>query len=108
MDLDQGTLQVVLIGLVSLIILLQLFRDGQLDQTRLVRLEQKIDAILQSLDINLPAPWDVMGDDWKAIALQPDRKIEAIKLLRERTGLGLAASKSAVEEFQRATGNPNV
>ena len=34
-------------------------------------------------------------------ALNSGRKIEAIKLHRERTGLGLAEAKDAVEEFER-------
>jgi ribosomal protein L7/L12 len=35
-------------------------------------------------------------------ALQQRRKIEAIRLLRERTGMGLKDAKEAVESYQRA------
>ena len=34
-------------------------------------------------------------------AMRARRKIEAIKLLRESTGMGLAEAKQAVEEFQQ-------
>lgn len=33
--------------------------------------------------------------------IRQDRKIEAIKLVRERTGLGLAEAKDAVEALER-------
>lgn len=33
--------------------------------------------------------------------IRADRKIEAIKLVRERTGLGLAEAKDAVEALER-------
>ena len=35
------------------------------------------------------------------------RKIEAIKLLREETGMGLKEAKHAVEELQRSLGVPD-
>jgi hypothetical protein len=39
-----------------------------------------------------------------AEALQKGNKIEAIKRLREQTGLGLKDAKEAVEEIERETG----
>lgn len=40
------------------------------------------------------------NDEIRAL-LRQDRKIEAIKLIRERTGLGLAEAKDAVEALER-------
>ena len=45
------------------------------------------------------------GDDPDVVAaLRSGNKIEAIKLQRERTGLGLAEAKHAVEEIERRLG----
>jgi ribosomal protein L7/L12 len=46
-----------------------------------------------------PATW---SPELLAAARDPRRKIEAIKRLREATGLGLADAKNAVESFQRS------
>ncbi len=40
------------------------------------------------------------NDEIRAL-IRADRKIEAIKLVRERTGLGLAEAKDAVEAIER-------
>lgn len=40
------------------------------------------------------------NDEIRAL-IRADRKIEAIKLVRERTGLGLAEAKDAVEALER-------
>ena len=39
-------------------------------------------------------------------AVTAGRKIEAIKLLREETGMGLKEAKHAVEDLQRSLGVP--
>jgi len=39
-------------------------------------------------------------------AVTAGRKIEAIKLLREETGMGLKAAKHAVEDLERSLGLP--
>lgn len=39
-------------------------------------------------------------------AVTSGRKIEAIKLLREETGMGLKEAKHAVEELERSLGLP--
>lgn len=41
-----------------------------------------------------------------AAAIQSGRTIEAIKLLRESTGLGLAEAKAAVDHYARTQGAP--
>jgi len=40
-----------------------------------------------------------LSDRCKEAALDPSRKIEAIKIYREETGLGLRDAKAAVEDF---------
>jgi ribosomal protein L7/L12 len=47
----------------------------------------------------------IFGSDWQArveAEIRADRKIEAIKIYREATGLGLKESKDAVEELERS------
>jgi ribosomal protein L7/L12 len=61
---------------------------------RLARIERKLDALMAALDVQVPS--DGM-DDIRALA-DAGRKIEAIKLLRDRTGMGLAEAKQAVDQ----------
>jgi ribosomal protein L7/L12 len=70
--------------------------DGQVAAT-LARLERKIDALMASLGVEVPAGMskDSM-DDVRALAAA-GQKIEAIKRYREKTGAGLAEAKAAVE-----------
>lgn len=69
-----------------------------------VRLERKVDAILQHLEIpEKPGDPGVLSDRVKEIARDPARKIEAIKMHREETGAGLKDAKDAVESWM--TGN---
>jgi hypothetical protein len=42
-----------------------------------------------------------IGDEDILDLIRQNRKIEAIKLMREKTGLGLAEAKDAVEELER-------
>ena len=44
-----------------------------------------------------PAPDHVLADPEVAMALAANKKIEAIKLVREKTGLGLKEAKELVE-----------
>src|SRR5688572_17851129 len=55
-----------------------------------------------------PSPWNspyenkaAFDDDEVRQLIQQHRKIEAIKIVRERTGLGLKEAKDAVEELER-------
>jgi hypothetical protein len=62
---------------------------------RLARIEKKLDMILKALDLS----WrDPLADEVQAL-LKQGRKIEAIKLYRERTGAGLKEAKEAVESI---------
>jgi ribosomal protein L7/L12 len=66
------------------------------DRERRQRIEHKLDLILTHLGIEyVPPPKAV----WQELADDPARKIEAIKVYREQTGVGLAAAKKAVEDY---------
>ncbi len=72
-------------------------------QSSIKKLEQKIkrmdlslSLLLNRMEIEVPS---LLSDRVKQIALDPYRKIEAIKLYREETGTSLRESKAAIEEF---------
>lgn len=70
---------------------------------QLLRIERKLDAILEHLGLDLPdQASDGPGfmDEVRALA-NNGRKIEAIKLYRESTGVGLKEAKDAVEAMMR-------
>ena len=71
------------------------------DAARLRRLEAKVDLILKhlSLEYKDPATPGGLSEDVKTLADEPARKIAAIKLHREQTGLGLKDAKDAVEAY---------
>jgi ribosomal protein L7/L12 len=71
------------------------------DATRLVRLERKLDAILRHFNIAYtdPASPEGLSEEVRKLADDPAKKIQAIKLLREQTGLGLKEAKDAVEAY---------
>lgn len=71
-----------------------LFSDPDVTR-RLVLIEQKLDAIMSSLGIAVPE--DNMDDCRELV--RAGKKIEAIKLYRERTGAGLRESKDAVDHM---------
>lgn len=60
------------------------------------RIERKLDALLKHQGVSL-SPQAKVSDEVQQLAR--DHKIEAIKLHREQTGLGLAEAKSEVEDF---------
>ena len=70
---------------------------------RVVHLQRHVELIARHLNIDITRPPE-MSDRVKELAADPSRKIEAIKLLREETGAGLAEAKEAVEAYQRSLG----
>jgi ribosomal protein L7/L12 len=72
-------------------------------EPQLIRLERKVDALMDALDIAVPAASDGGLPPEVRHALASGRKIEAIRLYRERTGVGLAEAKNAVEGGKRAS-----
>jgi endonuclease V-like protein UPF0215 family len=97
-------------GLVALIVLgLILLRaiGGRLDgiQRRLAvvsRVEAKLDLLLKQANIKFDPYAHVSNDIVEA--LRKNQKIEAIKLYRQATGVGLKEAKDFIEEVQRRAG----
>lgn len=73
------------------------------DAHRLARVERKIDAILLHLNIAYvdPASPEGLSEEVQQLANDPAKKIQAIKLHREQTGVGLKEAKDAVEASMR-------
>ena len=94
-------------GIIALIVIL--FAGGSAayasfrptDAARLARLERKFDAILRHLNIEYvdPATPEGLSEEVQTLANDPMKKIQAIKLHREQTGLGLKEAKDAVEAY---------
>ncbi|MBX3380455.1 MAG: ribosomal protein L7/L12 [Phycisphaeraceae bacterium] len=61
----------------------------------LSRIERKLDALLERAGIQVP---DDGTDELKEL-VRAGRKIEAIKIYRERTGMGLAEAKEFVDSL---------
>jgi len=58
------------------------------------RIERKLDLVLRSLGVEMPeATWE---QEARAL-VAAGRKIEAIKLCRQRTGAGLAEAKAMID-----------
>ena len=75
-------------------------RDSSYD-ARLRRIDRKLDMLIQHLDIELPETI-VSGLSPEACRLaDADQKIEAIKVHREQTGIGLKEAKDAVEGYMK-------
>lgn len=71
-----------------------LFAPRQPDHSpQLDRIEHKLDAILAHLGLNVPT----QGFDEVLTLARTGKKIEAIKVYREKTGVGLAEAKAAVD-----------
>jgi len=68
------------------------------DQSRLERVEHKLDLILTHLGLDYTPPPKAQ---WQELAADPSRKISAIKAYREEHGVGLAEAKQAVEEYMQ-------
>jgi ribosomal protein L7/L12 len=71
------------------------------EAARLAAVERKLDLVMRHLGIEEPAPAqdpDVVGH------LVKGEMIQAIKLYRDHTGVGLAEAKDAVERIARERG----
>jgi hypothetical protein len=71
------------------------------DAVRLRRLEAKVDLLLRQFGLEYKDPTTPGGlsEEVKVLAEDPARKIEAIRVHREQTGLGLKEAKDAVESY---------
>jgi hypothetical protein len=65
---------------------------------RLRRLEDKVDLILKHLGLEYQ-PGSGLSAEVRALADDPRQKINAIKLHREQTGVGLREAKQAIEDY---------
>ena len=63
---------------------------------RLMRVEHKLNKLLRHFNLEAASP---LSERVKTLADDPAKKIEAIKVYREETGVGLAEAKAAVEEY---------
>ena len=85
-----------LIGLVSGLTLVFMF----ITYNKLVYVQRHVLLILRQLNIDPTKPPE-LSDRVRELARDPARKIEAIKVLRDETGAGLAEAKDAVESYIR-------
>jgi len=71
------------------------------DRQQLIRLEKKVDLLLQVLGIEYrdDVPPGPLSQEVQELARNPAQKIQAIKVHREQTGIGLQEAKDAVEAF---------
>jgi ribosomal protein L7/L12 len=76
-------------------------------RSRLNRLEQKVDFLLNELGLTQKAeaslPVNNPGDSLMAevaALLRQNRKIEAIKVYREQTGVGLKEAKDVIDKMR--------
>jgi ribosomal protein L7/L12 len=71
---------------------------------RIVRLETQVEYLYKHFSLTISEN-SSEGDDPQIItALRAGNMLEAIKLFREKTGLSLAAAKSAVEDIKKKRG----
>jgi ribosomal protein L7/L12 len=89
----------VLLCVVILSVLLTLYQLSR----ELGRIDRKVTRIATHLGVDATAPLP-LSDRVKELARDPARKIEAIKVYREETGVGLAEAKEAVEAYQQSPG----
>ncbi len=90
----------LLLGVVVLVVVVALgssATDRRLTRVdrRLARMETKLDAIAEKLGVVVEEP----GLDEVVALVREGRKIQAIKVYREHTGVGLKDAKAAVERL---------
>ena len=78
--------------------------ENELLRSRVSRLEAEVEFLYKHFGLTFSENANP-GDDPRVIeALQRNSLIEAIKIYRELTNLGLAEAKNAVEEIRRRRG----
>jgi len=65
-------------------------------ERKVKRMDLSLSLLLNRMEFEIPSQ---LSDRVKQMALDPYRKLEAIKLYREETGVGLKEAKEAIEEF---------
>jgi ribosomal protein L7/L12 len=79
-------------------------QENALLRQRIVRLEAQVEYLYKHFALTFAENTSESDDPKIIAALRSNNMIEAIKLYREKTGLGLAAAKSAVEEIRSRHG----
>ncbi|NBH08188.1 ribosomal protein L7/L12 [Amycolatopsis sp. SID8362] len=95
--MDYGMLLLGVVVLVVVVALGSSATDRRLTRVdrRLARMETKLDAIAEKLGVTVEEP----GLDEVVALVRQGRKIQAIKVYRERTGADLKDAKDAVERL---------
>lgn len=103
MSIGLGFPELIILLVIGMLLVLSLrSRRRETISGRLARLERKVDRILDHLGIGGPDP----PPEGVADLLAQGRKIEAIKVYREKTGVGLAEAKAAVEAYEPGRAKP--
>jgi ribosomal protein L7/L12 len=72
---------------------------------RIAALERKVSFLLQHLGIDADEAPAVTTDDEVMRLVRLGKTIDAIKLYRERTGVGLAEAKTAIDQLRSQLGH---
>lgn len=95
MQIDSVTIAAIVLVVSVISVLLAAIADARKALARRIdRVERKLDLLLDKLGAGPQDEWAGVRD-----LLAKGRKIEAIKLYRERTGAGLKEAKDAVESM---------
>ena len=72
---------------------------------RIVRMEEQVDYLYKHFSLTIADNTSESDDPQIITALRENKMLEAIKLYREKTGLSLAAAKTAVEDIKKRLRN---
>jgi len=72
--------------------------------TRVATLERKVEFMLKALNLEYTEPESPEASEILTL-LKANRKIDAIKLYRERHNVGMDEAKAAVEKIERGSGD---
>jgi hypothetical protein len=97
-----GLVALMALGLILLFAIRVRLEGLQSRIAAVTRVEAKLDLLLKQANIKFD-PFAQVSDDIVE-ALRANRKIEAIKLYRQATGVGLKEAKEFIEEVQRRAG----
>ena len=79
-------------------------QENELLRQRIVRLEAQVDLLYRHLGITYSEEGTATDDPQIVAALRARNMIEAIKIYRGKTGVGLAEAKSVMEALQSRLG----
>jgi len=97
-----GLAVLIVLGLILLVAIRIRLDAIQSRIAAVTRVEAKLDLLLKQANIEFD-PYAYVSNDIVE-ALRANQKIEAIKLYRQATGVGLKEAKEFIEEVQRRAG----